>query len=1825
MDTKLKAIRSGHKGAITRLWKTFEDIRDGSDIDIEEVIAVLDSVLQKRDILKDLNDKIVNASSEEDVVDEIQHTDEYSFDLDSKIRQIRKLSQPAKSTSHSLPVNVNVQTSSINPSDKHIQNIAPPTCNSLPASNAYHLNPHADCFTSTSHVHSNSPFNTKSCSSNPTISEPIPSTNLSMHAPSYRSSFSTTSQYHKLPKLNLHTFEGNILDWQSFWDSYETSIHTNPTLSDVQKFNYMKSLLQGEALQTISGFSMTNINYGKAISLLQERYGQIHTIIHTYMQALLDIQPPLYTLASLRNYYDKTETYVRGLESLGQTDDTYGALLVPVILNKLPAEIRQHLAREHRSTNWTLGNLRKAILDELIIMEAGKLPQKVENPLATATFLTNANSRRKLVFKKTDKTEWKINTKSCAYCHETEHTPVNCTKVTTTNARTEIVKRERLCFNCLGHHKLADCKSKSSCRNCHKRHHTSICSKEENSEESSKPQTKETGKTVLHSSLAHRSSNVVLKTAVANVSSGKQTTEANILLDEGAQRSFITETLADKLDLVTSGDEIVHLSAFGDQQRQVRHMKSATVHILTDDGENIPLNVLVIPEIAVPLQTHMKSVANLKHLRGLRLAHPVTDDDMFDIEILIGADYYWSIVGDTIIRGQGPTAVESKLGYLLSGPTLSSACNTGNSILNVIVAHKEEEINLEKFWEIESLGVGDKSANTDFDDFQKTYEKTAIYYHDNRYFAKLPWKNEHPPLPMNKAVAFRRTENVIRRLSKEPQLLEKYGEIINEQEKRGFIERVNDDEIKPNSKLHYIPHHPVKKDSATTPIRIVYDCSCKQIPGSASLNDCLLNIPPKINDVTAILLRFRANKYAVSTDIEKAFLNVGLDIEDRDVTRFYWLSNPTDPRSDLTTYRFKSVLFGATCSPFILNAVISKHLNNHPSTFTEKLTKDLYVDNIISSFSSEDELLTYFKLVRGLFADGGFNLRSWASNSQLLQELATTQNVIDKDQIVKILGLRWDTASDTLGFVTRELETSSPITKREVLKQSSTIYDPLGLISPITVRSKMLMQQIWEKNFNWDELLPESIVTEWSHIRKDIQETTEIVVPRHYFEQSSDSNKDTVIHVFTDASMKAYGACAYIVANGESSLLMAKNRVAPLKPLTIPRLELMAAVIGSRLLAHIRSNMHITRVVLWSDSQIVLNWLNSKKALKPFIANRVKEILELTEEFPWRYCPSESNPADILSRGISIEKFVNNNLWMRGPDWLTEEDNWPEWNTDEAQIVSTITQQEVMVNTVKATTNTYTTQGISNIIDVSRFNSFKKLLRVTAYVSRFVANCRTQTRQTGNLNTNDIQNASVTWIQNAQERHYLHIISDLQTGKGNKHNLVKQLKLYFDSDNLIRCDGRIHNAPLEEFTKFPILLPQKDKLTHLIILDAHVTHLHSGLSSTVTLLRQTYWIPSIRQVTKSIIHKCVICRKLSSRPYSAPDPPPLPIDRLREAPPFTVTGVDFTGALNVRNTDGQTRKVYVCLFTCASTRAVHLELVMDLSEETFLLAFRRFISRKSLPKTMISDNATTYIAAAKQIEKLTRLPSIIEKLNNFGTTWKFIPKRAPWYGGFWERLIGLTKDCIKKVLGRSLVNVELLRTIVTEVETILNDRPLTYVSTDPLDEPLTPSHLLYGRRITSLPYPANPVVEHSQSDLTHESVNKLLKTKSRIIQSFWCRWKHEYLTSLREYHRNTGSNTEQMINIGDVVQIYEELPRIKWTLAVVDKLNIGGDGLTRSAVVRTKNGLTSRPITKLYPLEICSYIDCVDNTSDENNIDCATTSCRKAKSVATEKIKKWTS
>jgi len=727
----------------------------------------------------------------------------------------------------------------------------------------------------------------------------------------------------------------------------------------------------------------------------------------------------------------------------------------------------------------------------------------------------------------------------------------------------------------------------------------------------------------------------------------------------------------------------------------------------------------------------------------------------------------------------------------------------------------------------------------------------------------------------------------------------------------------------------------------------------------------------------------------------------------------------------------------------------------------------------------------------------------------------------------------------------------------------------------------------------------------------------------------------TILHVFADASPKAYGAAVYIQHGTCSSLVISKSRVAPLKQHTLPRLELMAAAVAARLGSFVVDSLnHTSNIYYWSDSQIVLCWLQSKKKLKPFVEHRVKDIL--ANSTSWDYCPTACNPADLLTRGLTAQQLVDSALWSHGPPWLSFPDDWPTWSPSEALLVQASSAEALLSpDTDHVTTLLAVTEGIHNLIDPSAYSSYTKLLHVTAYMLRFAHNTRQKLfKLKGPLTPSELSVANIKWIANIQQRNFSEEINSLQsTKRTSRLPLVRQLRLYLDHTGLIRCGGRIHNAPISESAKFPILLPQKDPFTSLLIWHTHKAQYHAGVNMTLTALRQVYWVPCARQRIRALLRKCVTCRKLVGRPYTAPDPPPLVKARVQQSMPFEVTGVDFTGALFVRGEPE--RKVYICLFTCAVTRAVHLEIVTDLTVECFLQAFRRFSSRKSLPRLILSDNGSTFQSAADELKALFSSPSLTHTLSKSGTEWRFIPKRAPWFGGFWERLIGLTKLTLKKVLGRAFTTLNSLQTLIVEIEAILNGRPLTYVPTDASDpDPITPAHLLYGRKIVCVPYYVTPQYDMCDPDFGEAEVQSRAKKQAALLQHFWSRWKREYLTGLRDFHHIKSSNADT-VKPGSVVLVHDDTPRINWRLAVVEDTIVGEDGLVRAANIRTSTGRTNRPVIKLYPLEVTAedplykeHPSLSDNkTDDQTDLPDTTLKerpTRKAALKGRQTVKEWT-
>ena len=541
----------------------------------------------------------------------------------------------------------------------------------------------------------------------------------------------------------------------------------------------------------------------------------------------------------------------------------------------------------------------------------------------------------------------------------------------------------------------------------------------------------------------------------------------------------------------------------------------------------------------------------------------------------------------------------------------------------------------------------------------------------------------------------------------------------------------------------------------------------------------------------------------------------------------------------------------------------------------------------------------------------------------------------------------------------------SPVTKRQVLQQSSKSFDPLGMAYPVTIRAKLLLQTLWQKKISWDEPLSSEYQHLWQTLLQDLQLLNTISTPRHYWKDGTSTDSPVELHMFSDASTKAYGAVGYLRRGTCTSFVIAKARVAPLKPLTLPKLELMGATIAARMFTVIKSSIGdaIDSVYMWTDSQIVIHWLNSEKKLKQFVSNRVIEIRNICPAKCWRYCPSADNPADLITRGISLSTLQEAVIWTHGPEWITREEQWPVWNPTEILHVQLASAETEVLVPESDEQPAEEQTGVQTVIDIERYSTLTKLLYVTAYVLRFIACVKPRvSKVTSPITVNELSKAQTLWIQSCQLSTYSKEIKNLKNNPTSNKRLplVRQLRLFLDSSSLLRCGGRIHNAPIGRHAKFPYLLPTKHRLTTLIVHAAHANQLHGGVQSTVTALCQRYWIPAARRVVGSLLKKCVVCRRVVGKPFSVPDPPPLPQARVEEGPPFNVTGVDFTGAMYVKNkgSSGES-KVYVCLFTCASTRAVHLEVVTNLSEETCLQAFRRFVARRSLPQIVISDNAST--------------------------------------------------------------------------------------------------------------------------------------------------------------------------------------------------------------------------------------------------------------------------
>jgi hypothetical protein len=501
---------------------------------------------------------------------------------------------------------------------------------------------------------------------------------------------------------------------------------------------------------------------------------------------------------------------------------------------------------------------------------------------------------------------------------------------------------------------------------------------------------------------------------------------------------------------------------------------------------------------------------------------------------------------------------------------------------------------------------------------------------------------------------------------------------------------------------------------------------------------------------------------------------------------------------------------------------------------------------------------------------------------------------------------------------------------------------------------------------------------------------------------------------------------------------------------------------------------------------------------------------------------------------------------------------------------------------------------LSQVMHSEDYSSLDRLLSVSARVLNFCRNLkiRVHPEEAANAFDGDAK-AEELWILEAQRA----LVADPKF----KH-WQKQLDLFEDANGIWRCRGRIQNAAVSYATKHPILLPSNHHVSTLFVRKAHERVLHNGVKETLTELRSKFWMIKGRSFVRKILHQCCICRRHEGKPYRAPLPPPLPSFRVEEAPPFSYTGIDFAGPLYVK-CDGGMTKVWICLYTCCVVRAVHLDLVPDLTTPAFIRSLKRFTARRGLPCKILSDNGKTFKAAAKAIHAVVNHAEVQKYLSGLGVKWIFNLPKAPWWGGVFERMVRSTKRCLRKIIGQAKFSHDELLTALTEVEMVVNSRPLSYVSSDDLDEPLTPSHLMVGRRLLSFPDHLCPELEDFEA--TPDFLTRRTRYLNATINRFWERWRREYLLELREAHRqHKGDARATRISVGDIVIVHnEDQPRGLWKLGLVEETVIGADGEPRGAILRVASeGRRAthlhRPIQRLYPLEVTLKAGTTVDTAD---------------------------
>ena len=729
----------------------------------------------------------------------------------------------------------------------------------------------------------------------------------------------------KLPKFNLRPFSGKIHEWQEFWDGFSSAIHQNENLANVDKLNYLKGYLVDKARAVIAGIPTTDASYDTAVDLLKKRFGKPNVIQRAHINQLISITPVFNerNVARLRGMHDEIETHLRGLEALGVDMATYSGFVVPVLMERIPETIRLNMIRFSGADqmDWTLQDFLDGFEKEISVRES-YVPLKTANVgVGGMGFSGSSGDRRNRPVAVGSREEFgtanallteKTNEKTCVYCLH-RHEPADCKTVRSSHERKNILRKFAKCFICLmSGHRAFECKCNTFCKHCRGKHHTSICDKHKqkgvgtnvNKESAAQPNSATLNpQAATWVGSTYCGERVALQTALGKVE-GDRECLVRVLFDSGSHQSFIAARAVGKIGLQPVRQESLSVKTFGASEAETRLRDVVDIELFPVKGQqSAKVQCYVVEEIAnIPNERIDIVKKNFDHLKQIYFSDVTKHGESLQVDILIGANFLWEFMSGQTIRGgpQEPVAIKTLLGWVLSGPLKVGKFDhyshiNVNFVSSAVKSEKQQlDTMVNKLWDLESLGIKEE------DHVHETLIDN-ICFTSERYRVGLPWKVGQGDLPSNYEISLMRLQNQIKKLRKDPDTMEKYDQIIREQEQMGIIEKVP--AIDNVSKMHYLAHQAVIRDEAeTTKVRIVFDASCKARKSGMSLNDCLHVGPPMTPLIFDLLLRFREYKVALIGDIEKAFLNIEIDENDRDYLRFLWVDSISVDEPKIVVY-----------------------------------------------------------------------------------------------------------------------------------------------------------------------------------------------------------------------------------------------------------------------------------------------------------------------------------------------------------------------------------------------------------------------------------------------------------------------------------------------------------------------------------------------------------------------------------------------------------------------------------------------------------------------------------------------------------------------------------------------------------------------------------------------------------------------------------------------------------------------------------------------------------------------------------------------------------